>query len=100
MHIVSDEIERLQTLADTREMMLYQLRAQFDDMVKQRDRAADENERLRADNDALRAELERVRRSAGEPHQEVRGVGAKSVRSDETKTSNDEFWNWHNKIGR
>jgi hypothetical protein len=45
------EIERLRTLADTRDLMLGQLRAQFDDMVRQRDAAldADEVARLRAD---------------------------------------------------
>jgi hypothetical protein len=33
------EIARLRTLADTRDLMLKQLRAQFDDMVRQRDAA-------------------------------------------------------------
>jgi chromosome segregation ATPase len=36
------EMEQLTTLADTRDLMLKQLRAQFDDMVRQRDRALDQ----------------------------------------------------------
>jgi hypothetical protein len=55
------EIERLTTLADTRNLMLGQLRAQFDDMVKQRDRALDQagvsEDRLIKDNEQLIAAL-------------------------------------------
>jgi regulator of replication initiation timing len=59
------ENERLTTLADTRGLMLGQLRAQFDDMVRQRDRAleqagvelSEENDRLIAENKRLTTDI-------------------------------------------
>jgi hypothetical protein len=73
---VLKERDELRTLADTRDLMLGQLRAQFDDMVRQRDVAEAEVERLKAEKLELAKHIDGCVRVAAEALTKVKQLEA------------------------
>jgi hypothetical protein len=73
---VLKERDELRTLADTRDLMLGQLRAQFDDMVRQRDVAEAEVERLKAEKLELAKHIDGCVRVAAEALAKVKQLEA------------------------